>query len=315
MHMWRRDRGRGDSRGLEAYHPIRWINCRSGSDPLKWSKEKGNGWRGSCRGHRVSQATRAPPCATTAIHARPPTSSTCCVVSTVHEHIYHTRDPSPPPSTRTATTPPPKPPRVRARYNHWQIWPPGRHAQQELGEEGGGRGGRRGEQPRPLSLLGCPSRTSALRIVVAAHRITAKRGHCATIAAGSGEEGRSGEGVATEAIWSSRPPPHAPPPASADQRRQIQPPCTALWPDPTTYAMRRGEGGSRRGRPASQALHQLSCCLRRQIQPPPAKRPPDSPDPTHPFSIGLHRKPSTRFALGRRSAARGEGEPCHHPHC
>jgi hypothetical protein len=151
-HMWRRDRGRGDSRGLEAYHPIRWINCRSGSDPLKWSKEKGNGWRGSCRGHRVSQATRAPPCATTAIHARPPTSSTCCVVSTVHEHIYRTRDPSPPPSTRTATTAPPKPPRVRARYNHWQIWPPGRHAQQELSEEGGGEEGGAAEATQPPRL-------------------------------------------------------------------------------------------------------------------------------------------------------------------
>jgi hypothetical protein len=240
-HMWRRDRGRGDSRGLEAYHPIRRINCRSGSDPLKWSKEKGNGWRGSCRGHRVSQATRAPPCATTAIHARPPTSSTCCVVSIIHEHIYHTRDPSPPPSTRTATTPPPKPPRVRARYNHWQIWPLGRHAQQELGEEGGGRGGRRGEQPRPLSLLGCPSRTSALRIVVTAHRITAKRGHCATIAAGSGEEWGGGSNRGHLVF-------QAAPTRSTTRLRRPTPPNTAALHRPLAGSdhLRHEEGGRRK---------------------------------------------------------------------
>jgi hypothetical protein len=87
-----------------------------------------------------------------------------------------------------------------------------------------------GEQLRPLGLPGCPSRAFALCIAATTHLIAAKRDHQATIAVGSGEEGRSGEGVATEAIRPSRPPLHAPPltSTSADQRRRIQP---LAWPE------------------------------------------------------------------------------------
>jgi hypothetical protein len=73
---------------------------------------------------------------------------------------------------RTATALLPKPPRVRARYHRWQIWPPSRHVQQELREEGGRRGGRRGEQARPLDLPGCPHAPlpSALSLPPSHHR-------------------------------------------------------------------------------------------------------------------------------------------------
>jgi hypothetical protein len=61
------------------------------------------------------------------------------------------------------------------------------------------------------------------------------------------------------------PPP--PPPTNAAEssrlRGQNRSPCTALRSDLAAYATRRGEGGSRRGRRASQALHQLPRCLRR----------------------------------------------------
>jgi hypothetical protein len=139
---------------------------------------------------------------------------------------------------RTVTALPLKPPRVRARYHRWQIWPPGRHAQQELREEGGG-GSSRGP--------GCPSRASALHIAAAAHRIAAKRGHRTTITAGSGEEGRSGEGVATEAIRPSRPPHtlhHLPPPTNT-----VESSCLALPSGRIRQPTPRGGGRRKSPRP------------------------------------------------------------------
>jgi hypothetical protein len=182
------------------------------------------------------------------------------------------------------------------------------------------RGGRRGEQPRTLGLPGCPSRASALRIATTALRIAAKRGHRATIATGSGE------GVATEAIRPSRPPPHAPPPASAsaDRRRRIQPlarpELAALHRPPARFGRLHHEegGGVRRKSPRPTGLPSAPPTAALPPPPDPAasdQTPAGSADPTHPLSTSLHRKPSTRFAPGRRNAARGEGEPRRHPHC
>jgi hypothetical protein len=145
---------------------------------------------------------------------------------------------------RTVTALPLKPPRVRARYHRSQIWPPGRHAQQELREEGGEGGGGSSRGP------GCPSRASALHIAAAAHRIAAKRGHRTTITAGSGEEGRSGEGVATEAIRPSRPPHtlhHLPPPTNTVKSSCLALPSGRIRP-PTP------RGGGRRKSPRPTGL-------------------------------------------------------------
>jgi hypothetical protein len=100
---------------------------------------------------------------------------------------------------------------------------------------GGRREGRRGEQPRPLGLPGCPSRAFALRIAVAA-----KRGHRATIAAGGGEEWGGGGNrghpafqaaptCSTTRLRLHRPTPPNPA-ACAARTGRLAPPSDRIWP-------------------------------------------------------------------------------------
>jgi hypothetical protein len=84
--------------------------------------------------------------------------------------------------------------------------------------------------------------------------------------------------------------------------------CVILQSNLATCTMRRGEGGSYRGQPASQALQQPPLPPCRQIPPPTGHRPSNPLDTAHPLMTGLRLKPSTR-------SARGEGEPHHDLHC
>jgi hypothetical protein len=158
MHMRRRYRGRGDSRGLEACQAITQSagsiagvvqSCRSGAR------------RGGTGGGEAAEATgplRPPP----ALHRAPPPPSMLDLQRQAHVA------PSPPhmntsvaPELHRLRHPRRRPPHRRRSHracHRWQIWPPGRHAQQELREEGREEGGaaKNTRPPRlPLTRL-CP---------------------------------------------------------------------------------------------------------------------------------------------------------------